>query len=70
VLDLLRAAAANGNLTVWSPDQSLPQANTMVWGATTRTSTMAFTAFDEASRFNIRASVATDVVIDVVGVYR
>lgn len=68
---LVNAAAGNGNFTVWGADLPIPQANTLVWGGSAgRFTTMAFSTLDEAGRINVRASLATDVVIDVVGFYR
>ena len=68
---LVNASAGNGNFTVWAANQPKPAANTLVWGGSTgRFSTLAYSLLDGAARVNVNASLATDLVVDVVGFYR
>lgn len=67
---LVNATAGSGNFTIWANGQPKPQANTMVWGGSAgRFSTLAFTTLDSSGRIQVNASLATDVVIDVIGQY-
>lgn len=67
---LVGAAAGPGNFTIWSSGVPKPLANTMVWGGSAgRFSTLAYTNMDLAGNVQIHASLATDVVIDVIAQY-
>lgn len=68
---LVNAATGNGNITVWANGVTRPQANTLVWGgATGRFTATATSAVDAQAQVQVLASLATDVVVDVVGYYR
>ena len=68
---LVNATAGNGNLTVWAAGRAKPQANSLVWGGSAgRFSTVAFSQMDAQGRVDVNASLATDLVVDVVGYYR
>ena len=68
---LVNATAGAGNFTVWAAGQAKPAGNTLVWGGSAgRFSTLAFSLLDGQARVNVNASLATDLVIDVVGYYR
>lgn len=68
---IVGATAGNGNATVWADGAPVPAGNSLVWGGTSgRASTLAITAVDAAGRCQVRSSVKTDVVVDVVGYYQ
>jgi hypothetical protein len=68
---LVNAGTGNGNFTVWANGVARPQANTMVWGGSAgRFSTFAVTAVDAAAKVRVFSSIATDLVLDVVGYLR
>lgn len=68
---LVNATAGSGHFTVWAAGVPKPQANTMVWGGSTgRFSATALSALDAQARVQVSASLATDLVLDVVGYYR
>ncbi len=67
---LVNATAGSGNFTVWAQGAPRPLANSMVWGGSAgRFSTPAVTALDAQARCQVSASIATDLVLDVVGYY-
>ena len=67
---IVNAVAGSGNLTVWARGLPKPASNAMVWGGTSgRASTQAVTAVDGNARMTVQASIATDLVLDVVGYY-
>lgn len=67
---LVNATAGNGNFTIWSGGVAKPLANTMVWGGNSgRFSTLTYTNVDRSGNVQIHASLATNVVLDVVGIY-
>lgn len=67
---LVNATAGNGNFTVWANGVAKPLANSLVWGGNAgRFTTTPTTAVDTAGRVQVHASLATDLVLDVVGYY-
>ncbi len=67
---LVNATAGNGNFTVWANGVAKPVANSLVWGGNAgRFTTTPTTAVDAAGRVRVHASLATDLVLDVVGYY-
>ncbi|QXC62324.1 hypothetical protein KSP35_05830 [Aquihabitans sp. G128] len=66
---VVNASTGSGNLTVWANGVAKPQANTMVWGGDAGRFT-AVSALDAQAFVQVSASLATDVVVDVVGYYR
>ena len=68
---LVNAAAGNGNATIWAQGATKPVANTIVWGGSSgRFSTLAVTRVDGFARCQVNTSLATDLIIDVIGYYR
>lgn len=68
---LVNAASGAGNFTLWANDKPKPLSNTMVWGGSAgRFTTLAMTAVDAQARVKVAASLATNLVLDVVGYYR
>ena len=68
---LVDATNANGNFTIWAAGATRPQSNTLVWGGSAgRFTTSTVTALDAQARCQASASIATNLVIDVVGYYR
>ena len=68
---LVNATAGNGNFTVWSADQAAPR-RTRSCGAAVRGASRPWRSppSTRPGRINVRANLATDLVIDVVGLYR
>ena len=68
---LVNATSGNGNFLVWANGQPIPHSNTLVWGGSAgRFTATATSALDSTAKVQVYASLATDVVIDVVGYYR
>ena len=68
---IVNAAPGSANFTLWKNGTAQPSSNTMVWGGSVgRFSTLAVTSLDPSGKAQVASSVATDVVIDVVGYYR
>lgn len=68
---LTNAARGAGNLTVWAEGAPKPLSNTMVWGGDAgRFTATAISALDAQARIRVNASLATNLVVDVVGYHR
>ena len=68
---LVDTSAGNGNFTVWANGQAKPSANTMVFGGSAgRFAATAISSVDSAAKVHVASSVATNLVVDVVGFYR
>ena len=68
---LVNAFNGNGNLTIWANGVTKPLSNTIVWGAGAgRWTASAVTALGAGGNVQVQASVATDLVLDIVGYYR
>ncbi|HMJ77909.1 MAG TPA: hypothetical protein VK507_18150 [Iamia sp.] len=64
---LVNATAGAGNVTIWADGQAKPQANSLVWGGSAgRFTTLAMTGIANG-KVQVNASLATDLVLDVVG---
>lgn len=67
---LVNATAGAGNFTIWSGGVARPLANTMVWGGTAgRFSSLTYTNVSDARYVQVNASLATHLVLDVIGTY-
>lgn len=68
---IVNAAAGAANFTVWAAGPSKPTSNSLVWGGDTgRASTLAISALGTGAKVQVCSSIATDLVVDVVGYYR
>jgi hypothetical protein len=68
---IVNAVAGNGNFTLWADGAAKPSANTMVWGGSDgRHSSLALSALGPSAKVKVSPSIATDLVVDVVGFYR
>ncbi len=68
---IVNASAGNANFTIWADGQAKPSSNTMVWGGSDgRHSSLALSALGPQAKVKVSPSIATDLVVDVVGYYR
>ena len=68
---IVNASAGNANFTIGADGQAKPSSNTMVWGGSDgRHSSLALSALGPQAKVKVSPSIATDLVVDVVGYYR